>query len=95
MSKRLGGIIDCKDKTSSWHLNGFHYMVVTLGQRYNVEEKPTVITYSNRHSGTSNKKQKQNIKQCGISSNRVVIIYCCLDSYSEQVRMLCIDARRK
>ena len=23
MSKRLGGIIDCKDKTSSWHLNGF------------------------------------------------------------------------
>ena len=23
MSKRLGGIIGCKDKTSSWHLNGF------------------------------------------------------------------------
>ena len=23
MSKRLGGIIDCNDKTSSWHLNGF------------------------------------------------------------------------
>ena len=23
MSKRLGGIIDCKYKTSSWHLNGF------------------------------------------------------------------------
>ena len=22
MSKRLGGIIGCKDKTSSWHLNG-------------------------------------------------------------------------
>ena len=25
MSKRLGGIIGCKDKTSSWHLNGFSY----------------------------------------------------------------------
>ena len=25
MSKRLGGIIGCKDKTSSWHLNGFPY----------------------------------------------------------------------
>ena len=23
MSKRLGGIIGCKDKTSSWDLNGF------------------------------------------------------------------------
>ena len=23
ISKRLGGIIGCKDKTSSWHLNGF------------------------------------------------------------------------
>ena len=23
MSKRLGGIIDCKDQTCSWHLNGF------------------------------------------------------------------------
>ena len=25
MSKRLGGIIGCKDKASSWHLNGFPY----------------------------------------------------------------------
>ena len=23
MSKHLGGIIGCRDKTSSWHLNGF------------------------------------------------------------------------
>ena len=23
MSKRLGGTVGCKDKTSSWHLNGF------------------------------------------------------------------------
>ena len=42
MSKRLGGIIDYKYKTSSWCLNGFP-MVVTLGQQYNVGEKPTVM----------------------------------------------------
>ena len=62
MSKHLGGIIGCKDKTSSWHLNGFPYgMVVTLGQQYNFGEKSTVIlyTYINRHAGTPNKKQKQ------------------------------------
>ena len=23
MSKRLGGIVGCEDKTSSWHVNGF------------------------------------------------------------------------
>ena len=50
MSKRLGGIIGCKDKTSS-------PVVVTLGQQYNVGEKPTVIlyTYINRHAGTPKK----------------------------------------
>ena len=51
-------------------------MVVTLGQQYNVGEKPTVIlyTYINRHAGTLEKQQKQ--KQCSTSSNMVVIIYC-------------------
>ena len=43
MSTRLGGIIGCKYKTSSWYLNGFPMMVVTLGQQYNIGEKPTVI----------------------------------------------------
>ena len=67
--KRLGGIIGCKYKTSSWHLIGFA-MVVILGQQYNVEEKPTVIvyTYINRHAGTPDKKQKQN-------KNNVTIIH--------------------
>ena len=42
MSKRLGGIKGCIIyKTSSWHLNGFP-MEITLGQQYNVGEKPTV-----------------------------------------------------
>ena len=59
MSKRLGGIIGCKDKTSSWHLNGSP-MVVTLGQPYSVGEKPTVIryTYIDRHARTPIKQTK-------------------------------------
>ena len=37
-------------------------MVVTLGQQYNIGEKPTVILYSyiNRHAGTRDKKRRQN-----------------------------------
>ena len=52
--------IGCKDKAATLYLNGF-LMVVTLGQQYNVEEKPTVIlyTYINHHAGPpSIKKQK-------------------------------------
>ena len=62
MSKRLGGIIGCKYKTSSWHLNGFP-VVVTLGQQYNTGEKPTVMlyTYINRHAGTPDKNKNKNI----------------------------------
>ena len=44
MSKGLGGNIGCKDKTSSWYLNGFPN-VTTSGQQYNIEEKPSVIYY--------------------------------------------------
>ena len=54
-------------------------MVVTLGQQYNVGDKPTVIlyTYITRHAGTPDKKQKTQQKQCSsTSSNMVVIIYC-------------------
>ena len=51
-------------------------MVVTLGQQYNIGEKPTVIlhTYINRHAGTPEKQRKQ--KHCSTSSNMVVTIYC-------------------
>ena len=75
MSKRLGGIIGCKYKTSSWHLNGFPYS--NIGSTvYNIGEKPTVIlyTYINRHAGTPEKQRNQ--KHCSTSSNMVVIIYC-------------------
>ena len=52
-------------------------MVVTLGQQYNIGEKPTVILYTyymNRHVWTPEKQRKQ--KHCGTSSNMVVITYC-------------------
>ena len=59
MSKRLDVIIGCKDKTSSWPLIGFPNGV-TLGQQYNVGEKPTVTlyTYIDRHAGTDTKQNK-------------------------------------
>ena len=47
---------------------------VTVGQQYNIGEKPTVIpyTYINRHAGTPEKQRRQK----STSSNMVVIIYC-------------------
>ena len=49
-------------------------MIVTLGQQYNIGEKPTVIlhTYIYRHAGTPEKQRRQK----STSSNMVVIIYC-------------------
>ena len=43
-------ILGCKYKATTWYLTG-STMVVTLGQQYNVGEKPTVIlyTYINHH----------------------------------------------
>ena len=51
-------------------------MEITLGQHYNVGEKPTVIlyTYINRHAGTPEKQYKQN-RKCSTPSHMVVIIY--------------------
>ena len=51
-------------------------MEITLGQQYDVGEKPTVILYIyiNRHAGTpENVKTKQ--RQCSTPSHMVVIIY--------------------
>ena len=38
--------IGYKYKATAWYLTGFSPMVVTLGQQYNVGEKPTVILYT-------------------------------------------------
>ena len=60
-------------------------MVVTLGQQYNVVEKPTVILYTciNHHAGTPEKQQKQKQKQYSTSSNMVVMIHCYIISCKE------------
>ena len=58
-------------------------MVVTLGQQYNIGEKPTVIilyTYINRHAGTLENQRRQN----STSSNMVVIIQCYI-GYEDEV----------
>ena len=45
MSKCLGGIIGCKYKTSSWHLNGFPCGSITLGQQYKSNTFVVVDSY--------------------------------------------------
>ena len=52
-------------------------MQITLGQEYNVGEKPTVILYIyiNRHAGTPEKTLKTNQRQCSTPSHMVVVIY--------------------
>ena len=77
MSKPLvGGSKGCKNKTSSWYMNGFPPMEITLGQQYNnVGKKPPVIlyAYTNRHAGTLENIVKT--KQCSTPSHMVAIIY--------------------
>ena len=60
MSKRLGGIIGIRNKPLHGISTGSP-MVVTLGQQYNIGEKPTVMlyTYINRHAGTPDKNKTE------------------------------------
>ena len=63
-------------------------MVVTLGQQYNVGEKPTVIMYTYMKSACRDTRQpsKTKQKQCSISLYMVVIIYCyILVGYKDKV----------
>ena len=57
MSKHLDGIIVCKYRTSSWHLDGLP-SGSNIGSQYDVGEKPTVklSTYINCHARTLDKK---------------------------------------
>ena len=68
-------------------------MVVTLGQQYNVGEKPTVILYiyiiNRQHAGTPEKQQKQ--KQWSTSSNTVVIIYCYIIGCKDKATIWCLN----
>ena len=56
-------------------------MVVTLGQQYNIGEKPNVIlyTYTNRHAGTPEEQPRQD----STSSNMAAIIYCYIGCEAE------------
>ena len=76
MSKLLGGIIGCKYRSLDGISRGSPMMGVSLGQQFNIGEKPTVIlyTYINCNAGTPEKQRKQ--KHCSTSSNIVVMIYC-------------------
>ena len=53
MSKRLGGIIGCKDQTSSWHLIEFPHGS-NIEQILSSRGKPplNMYTYINHHAGT-------------------------------------------
>ena len=60
MSKRLGGIIGCQDKTSSWHLNGFpcsssNNWVNSIMSGRSPPLYCALTYYINRHAGTRNK----------------------------------------
>ena len=57
MSKRLGGIIGCNYKISSWHLNRFPDGSNIGSIEYNTGEKPSIMLYIhiNRHDGTPDK----------------------------------------
>ena len=50
-------------------------MVITLGQQYNVGEKPTVIlyTYINRHSGTPTKRKTKQLFKSAEVYNMILL----------------------
>ena len=68
MSKRLDGIIGCKHKTSSWHLNGFLPDGSNiLGQQYNTREKTTAMLYTLKlidMQGHQTKTKTKNLFEC-------------------------------
>ena len=80
MSKRLGGIIGCKYKTSSWHLNGFAYgryidwvNSITSGRSPPLYCTLTLIAMQGHQKNSEKNKTKQNKTK---TSNMVVIIHC-------------------
>ena len=68
-------------------------MVVTLGQQYDVGEKPVVVlyTYINRHAGTPKKQQKQ--KQCStcIIKHGIIVIINCYIGCKDKARVVALN----
>ena len=75
MSKRLGGIIGCKYKTSSWHLNFVVVVVFTLKTVLTSIQYILFLTLQGKetnsrgHKLTQNKVQKNKIKRPRESPN--------------------------
>ena len=73
------------------------WYLVTLGQEYHVEEKPTVMlyTYKNRHAGTSSKTETKDTMS--LSTAQICYIEFrisfVLSSVSESVRTLLIVSK--
>ena len=79
MSKRLGGIIGCKDKTSSWHLNRFpdgSNVVVSAIQRIGCQPEKTLYMIANPARGLLNReeKTKEKVWQHTLPTLRVLIL---------------------
>ena len=78
MPKRLGGIIGCKDKTSSWHLNGFPDGVPS-GQQYNTGNKPAPLCYTltllTAMQGHKTKTKTKNIVVIGYNNDNHRTLY--------------------
>ena len=76
MSKRLGGIIGCKDKTSSWHLKGFP-CGRNIGSRVSCRgEAHRYTAHLLKLIAMQGHQAKTKHKQCSTSSNRIVTTYC-------------------
>ena len=76
-SKRSGGIIGCKDKTSSWHLVGFP-KYGNIWSTVSCREEAhscTVYTYTNRHAGTPDKTKTKDTMSLVVDYNLLHWIY--------------------
>ena len=54
-------------------------MLVTLGQQYNIGEKPTVMlyTYINHHAGTPDENKQKHFAAAAVASVFVCTVYVC------------------
>ena len=71
MTKRLGGIIGCKDKTCSWHSIGFpggSTIGSIVSYRGEAHRHTAHLHYINRHAGTPNKNEDKNTMSLDYSS---------------------------
>ena len=88
MSKRLGGIIGCRYKTSSWHLNGFPYYGSNIGSTVSYRGEAHRYTVHLLILIAMQGHQKNSARQNSTPSNMVVIIYCYIGCEDKEVTTL-------